>query len=236
MNNFLRTIKLLVLLEYFVLADDSCTVSVSGNTYNFGSVGTAQISTTFTVDPCKAPATPNSYCPITPPCPGYQSPRTTACYCLGDISQVTWTEATNFKGLTGTYISGTNGRSLVVEMECSDSETPPADVTETPLMVYTAHWKSKSACVGAAGGGGGGGGSGVGIVGIIDLVLVFGFLGFLGAGSVYNWKVKSKAGADVIPFRTVWTDVPFLVKDGFLFFFGSIKTGLYRVTGKTEAI
>eukprot|EP00298_Acanthocystis_sp_HF-20_P017526 c21769_g2_i2.p1 GENE.c21769_g2_i2~~c21769_g2_i2.p1 ORF type:complete len:236 (-),score=84.13 c21769_g2_i2:48-755(-) len=216
-------------LNIFVVSD--CTFSVNSYPYDLSSLSTTTLPGGYYVDPCHKVTSPASNCPLGSNCPAFISLES-ACFCLGSLSQVTWTASTTFNGVVGTYIGGTGNRNYVAEIECSDSEVAPTSVDTSDGTVFTAHWKSKTAC----GAGGGGGDGGISAVGIIDLVLVFGFLGFLGAGSVYNWKVKSKTGADVIPFRTVWTDVPFLIKDGCLFLYGVTRATIHRLVGRTTTI
>lgn len=69
---------------------------------------------------------------------------------------------------------------------------------------------------------------GPGIFVLIVFVSIFAFIIF---GSVFRWKVKGVTGADVIPLRSFWADLPFLVKERAHFLSGPSsffnRTGLF---------
>jgi hypothetical protein len=59
----------------------------------------------------------------------------------------------------------------------------------------------------------------VGIGGILGLVAFSIFLLYCTGGCFLNFTIFNKRGRDVIPNLYFWKDVPFLIKDGFLFIF-----------------
>ncbi len=52
----------------------------------------------------------------------------------------------------------------------------------------------------------------LGAIAIFDIAVVCSIAAFLVFGSLYNWKIKGETGANIIPLRGFWTEIPFLVK------------------------
>eukprot|EP00298_Acanthocystis_sp_HF-20_P025041 c36736_g1_i1.p1 GENE.c36736_g1_i1~~c36736_g1_i1.p1 ORF type:complete len:254 (+),score=64.10 c36736_g1_i1:38-799(+) len=252
MNNKTRGFCFIFSVYCFILLtvadDDLCAVKIDSNSYDLYDIS-SQVewqdgTTKYRISPCKVLDPFSSSCLTSDNCIGFQIDGSGKCWCLGQSPIVSWIAVTDtFTGIRGTWSraqrvgsSPVAYNTYVVEVECSQTETAPSSVRESPQLTYIAHWSSATGCVGSKRGGGGGGSSAIGTVGVIDLVIVLSFLVFLGGGSVYNWKVKKQTGLEVIPFRAVWMDVPFLVKDGVLFVFGMTRGLFGRITGRTQAI
>lgn len=61
-------------------------------------------------------------------------------------------------------------------------------------------------------------------VGSILLIIIFvSFFVYLIAGVVVNAAIRKQTGKDIIPNREFWVDLPYLVKDGFLFIVHKVR-------------
>lgn len=62
----------------------------------------------------------------------------------------------------------------------------------------------------------------VGILGILLILVIIAFIAYWPIGLVVNKFIRKKEGIEIVPNIALWKDLPFLVKDGFLFLFKDI--------------
>ncbi|KAI8372764.1 autophagy-related protein 27 [Radiomyces spectabilis] len=117
-------------------------------------------------------------------------------------------------------------QSAIITLECASSQNPKDDPPSPSVTYYgnnllSLHWKTVFACATPPGkdlpdnGGNNdqpnqGGMSGAGIFfTVVGSLIAFYFV----AGVLYNFKVYNARGADLIPHRDFWLDLPYLIRD-----------------------
>ncbi|XP_065908203.1 uncharacterized protein [Dysidea avara] len=124
-----------------------------------------------------------------------------------------------------TYTGGTDDRTTVVKLKCDKTATTPELKydEESPQKTYVLTMTSKCNCPGLCSGSSGSNhksSSEPGIVGIVLLsVLVIVVIVYFVVGMIIMRVKYDKTGSDIIPNKTFWMSLPFLVKDGVLFTF-----------------
>eukprot|EP00301_Raphidiophrys_heterophryoidea_P011423 c17532_g1_i1.p1 GENE.c17532_g1_i1~~c17532_g1_i1.p1 ORF type:complete len:259 (+),score=47.86 c17532_g1_i1:62-838(+) len=234
-------------------------VSAGGKSFDFSPLHSDYVwnqvlsGNTYYLSACEDLVRPATTCADTS-CIGYQVDGVGSCWCLGKASTATWS---TYQGnpqvlYTGGSKRTTVSNSMVVTLMCSTTEVKPTAATENNFQ-YSFIWKTPAACAGATtptptptpdgptptpgpSTGGGSKKDSLSGVAIFDILFFCSLAAFLIFGSIYNWKVKGESGVNVIPFKDFLKDIPFLVKDGFMFVFGVTKTTFYKLTGKTETI
>ena len=143
-----------------------------------------------------------------------------------------WT-ATN-GGIEGTLSNGaycqpiSGARTAIFNFVC-DATTNGAimKIVEAPSCTYTLDFHTKLVCANSGGSGGSGSGgessglSGGSIFDIVFFVLLFVY--FVGGVSYYKFVVGTESWVESIPNSAFWTDLPYLIADGCIFFW---KTAL----------
>lgn len=136
--------------------------------------------------------------------------------------------------------SGTIGTSTQVDLICDPSNslsftcnTPDCRDARGSLFVYHFILKTSDACPQ----------SGrpflwpVGILGLLFILAIPIFILYWPIGIVVNKFVRKKEGIEIVPNISFWKDLPFLVKDGFLFLFKDIIYGMIisKIIAKIQA-
>eukprot|EP00300_Choanocystis_sp_HF-7_P031212 c40386_g1_i1.p1 GENE.c40386_g1_i1~~c40386_g1_i1.p1 ORF type:complete len:245 (+),score=56.68 c40386_g1_i1:38-772(+) len=226
----------LLVIGAAVAAADDCTIEIDGNTFALGKTqktigagGLAIKSTstiTYYVGVCGAISPPRAVCAVKSGCIAYQDTQNAACYCVGLVQRRT----TNFDKTTNTlnlaFDGGEDGRAVTLALACGSEGTPTASETSTSKK-YLVNWTLKGACVV-------GPSSALTGVEIFVLAAFVSLVAYCVFGSIFMWQVKHHSGSDVIPNKTFWAQLPWLVKDGVLYTLGLGKVCFYRATGRPE--
>jgi len=117
----------------------------------------------------------------------------------------------NAIGVTVQYTGGGGNRKMEIDFVCDSSVGTgmPGFTAESPPLHYNFLWKTKHACPVSSSGLSGGS-----IILIILLVLV---VVYVVAGIMWQKFKVGATGKDLIPNFGFWSDLPHLVKDGFMF-------------------
>ncbi|CAI8043558.1 Cation-dependent mannose-6-phosphate receptor [Geodia barretti] len=151
---------------------------------------------------------------------------TKAAYSVGRYNPFNWT-ITSFNPLAFEIVygggdkAGSDTRSSVVLFEAASGSTQFTYEREaTGSLTY--YFDVTGSRVSPDRGGGGGGPSSSGdISGPIGLAIIFlalgGLVAYFVVGGIFMYTQRGARGVEVIPNYTFWKDLPFLLKDGFLF-------------------
>jgi len=102
----------------------------------------------------------------------------------------------------------------VPEEQTADVPCLRNEVFGLQTLDYQFEYRHHLACDGASGGGAPGGVS----PGTVLLILAPIFVAlYCALGAAYQYRVRDARGADLVPHREFWRDVPLLVKDGVMF-------------------
>eukprot|EP00300_Choanocystis_sp_HF-7_P001171 c10948_g1_i2.p1 GENE.c10948_g1_i2~~c10948_g1_i2.p1 ORF type:complete len:264 (+),score=36.92 c10948_g1_i2:1-792(+) len=218
-------------------AVDPCVFEVAGTKYDLTalqkSIGSAgktatQVDTiSYQFGVCGPVTAPRTCTPTTTNCIVYQDNKGAACYCLGLLDQAQAPTVAN-GALTLTFTGGYQQRQISLVLTCGP-ESQPTGGEPNPLK-YQISWSTKGSCPPSPGGSSG---AMTGIE-IFILAAFVSLIAYCLIGSVYLWRFQNRTGTEIIPNKSFWTDLPFLVKDGIMFTFGGIKVCLFRATGRTE--
>lgn len=174
-------------------------------------------------------------------------------YGNGDASKATWADYPGaVQGVSITYPSGSGAscpggviRKSVLNIKCDTSAAGDGVISTiaestTPPCTYTISMSSKWACPGSAGpppkppkppGSGGLSAGSIILIIVACLIPVY-----LVVGAVVKWKVygAEPMSIDIIPNVDFWTALPFLVKDGTIYFIRKVSCN--RVCGEYSEI
>lgn len=234
------------------LAVDCDNIEVNGNQYSlsrlaaFDGISTSIGQYLYIFSVCKNVKLPNSeYCGKCQEFGGCQideSPGETLAkgQCLGEFKNSISDFSGNNNSISITYSNGdtlpddecwnSKPRQLVVYIECSKDFVgkPTAINIEEPQCddTYFIRFKHADGCPksesspsspatpkkkGLS-------------VGSIMLIIIFvSFIVYVIAGVIVNLAIRKKEGREIFPNTTFWADLPFLVKDGFMFILGKIR-------------
>lgn len=170
------------------------------------------------------------------PVSAYQEPvNPNICHFMGvknEKSTYSLLDPTNpTNGVTVKYVDGEfafgDYRSTQIDIICDSDDSKTFGCVSTGCEEKTGNvinyhfvLKSKYGCPGS--------GSGrpflwpVGILGLLALLLIPVFIIYWPVGIIVNKFIRKKEGIEIVPNVTFWKDLPFLVKDGFLFLFKDI--------------
>jgi len=145
-----------------------------------------------------------------------------------------WTELSPVgTGFTVHYSGGDNGRTSDLTYQCGGTTTPAFSGTpyEEPTLDYHLTLKTTYGCAsgtptppGPPSPPGGGGGFDYGWIFVI--IVLAGLALYFVVGAVVKKFVFHAEGVEIIPQNEFWMDLPFLIKDGFMFVVFKIKTAL----------
>ncbi|XP_065907360.1 uncharacterized protein [Dysidea avara] len=175
----------------------------------------------YSYNPCY-PFTADSNCNNVAMC---QHVDETTSYSLGTQESAQFVDDTA-TGLKITYSGGTDDRMSEVTLKCDQTATKSELKfdEESPQKTYKFTMTSKCNCPGSCSSSSGGNykseGSDPGIVGIVLLsVLVIAIVVYFVVGMIIMRVKFDRTGSDIIPNKTFWMSLPFLVKDGVVFTF-----------------
>jgi len=211
---------------------------LDGNTFDFTALQTVTVSAVvnsggynFYVTPC---ATTPQNTKLVKPCPKTTSPiiqidpTNDDCVYLADINTQAFAKTAGGDitlSYEGQQCGPTLLRKAVIRFECDpNTESNFYQAKETGTCEYEFDWKTKYACVGFApnpnnpnNNNGLSGGAW-----FLILLLAIALPVYIIGGIIYNIKVKSATGIEVLPNYAFWKDLPSLLKDGFAFTFGKM--------------
>ena len=128
------------------------------------------------------------------------------------------------------YTGGTLDRMSTVKVICSESEGL-SFLEEYPNLEYNLELTSKRGCpVNATAPAAGGNAPGLFI--FVILVLFLAIVTYVVVGMMLMVFWKGARGLEIIPNLGFWKDLPFLLKDGFLFTFACFPTARDRIGGQ----
>jgi len=187
--------------------------------------------------------------PCLPSTPGWVTSGISLCNDFGSLNQVSWAMFDYSEPVAGVILNygsklcETSTRSLKINIKCDPDEIPgylfEAGIID--LCSFTLEFISASGCPIAdeQSGSNNGGDDGPLKISIGWLLIILAFVLFvlyIVGGSVYKWKIKKEPlGVNIIPNIEFWKELPFLVKDGFIFT-GTGIAKLYRRVRGYESI